>query len=247
MQSRFRFDPLTAGRTIVTASAITVLLPSGCARPIAGDAVAVIEHLDAATNALARLEQQDAQLWSTLVGVILDIAGERLMTTLALDLDSHISPGGEPVDDALLRLTTPGESSVLANEIRTGRLTPQQAIELLKDFAAAQFLSPQSRQTVERQVLTQLQPAAEFEAQRIAVLDALTRQAALRVALIDEVQSLVDALSRAVSAPSRTLSPPPDALHVTVDRFVEDQPLAESINTLIDALMTIDTSKGEEE
>jgi hypothetical protein len=124
-------------------------------------------------------------------------------------------------------------------------MTPDQALDLLADFAKAQSLSTQSRQNTERQIIQRLHPARQFDADRTAIRNAVARRSQGRTALLDEIQALVQALNSAVQAPVPSLGPPPEVRHATIEHVVEDQSLAQSINALIDALMNDNTTPGD--
>lgn len=223
----------TAMHTVSLAAALFIA-PS-CAAPPASS-TAALDALDDIHRRVLAHETDATETTAALAETVCDAAAERLRLALLLDLDALQSAAGRPDEALIERLLREGSDNAVVEEIRSGRLSPEQALRLVSDAAAAADLSPEPRQAAEQRLIERFAPWQRLQESRRALLEGLeSRSAAARV-LLDEAVELTAAV-RSATAARRAEPMRWRAAAIQTSRLIEDQQLRSATRELIEALM----------
>ncbi len=208
---------------------------SGCTTGPVDSSDALIA-LSNCRDRLAIHEQQQAALAADLTHTIADVAVERLRLALLLDLDDLSAPGGEVDPATIRRMLQDGSENAIINEVRLGRLSIEQATQLVRDATAVRHLSPEVRVVAEEQLVERFLSWQRLVATRKTLLERLNEQHAAAVRLLDEIAHLTDAI-RSASSMRQEKSIRAGALARRATNLIEDPELRDSTRSLIDLLL----------
>ncbi|GEM_PF-5128606 len=207
-----------------------------------GCSVGSVDSTDALTalsdcrDRLELHEQQQAALAVELTETIADVATERLRLTLLLDIDELSVPDGE-FDRALIqRLLQDGSENAVVDEVRLGRLSIEQAIQLVSDATASRQLSPELRAVAEERIVERFSSWQRLVATRRTLLSRLNNHHAAAARMLNEMAQLTDAIRSASSQPRQQPIRVGDLMLQATD-FIEDPELRDSTRSLIDLLL----------
>lgn len=200
------------------------------------DTTQAFEALGGIHARLVEAAEQQAALSDTFATALSDIAAERLRLTLLLDLDELLAPDGRPDADAIPRLLRDGSENAVVREVRVGRLTLDQANQLVSDAAQARGLSPDLRAATEEQLIARFADWQRLAATRGALITELDGQAQATARLLAEAGELTGTIRDATAGKlHRSIRIATTAQ--TAVGLIHDPDLRESVRALIDVLL----------
>ncbi len=222
-----------------SASLTTILMLAalpGCsiASPDAAPALDVLADLHVR---LADSAEQQATLCRDLAGTVAEIAAERMRLKLLLDLDELVTPDGHADRGTIERLLREGSTNGLIREVRLGRMTLDEARQIVNDVARARDLSPELRAATEERLVARFADWRQLADARRAIADGLNQQRQATNQMFDEAAQLTSAIRDATSDRRARFIRVATAAHGAAG-FIPDADLRESVRALLDVLLT---------
>lgn len=228
----------------ITVAAIIVV----GAGPTACTQSATLANMGAALRQLREVQRRlevagarDRGMQRELIRHLLEARGQSQRGLVLADLDELLAPNGGADLDALDRLISAGDSNALAAEVRLGRLKVTQARSVLRDHSAAQALSSDLRDEIERRICARFLSVEQTSRRAGDLLVALDQHARAYQILADENRALIAGLIDATRPQhSAAPSPPPTPLSrlaAPVLSLIESEELGDSLAALLDELL----------
>lgn len=185
---------------------------------------------------------RDRGMQRELIRHVLEARGQSRRGLILVDLDELLTPDGAADLEALDRRISAGGANALATEVRLGRLTVTEARSVLRDHSAAQALSSDMRDEIERRLCARFLSVERTNRMDRDLLAALDQRARAYQALNEENRALIAGLIYATRPPQRSAgpSPPPGALAGlagTVLWSIESEEVGDSVAALLNELL----------
>ena len=201
------------------------------------DTTAALDALSAIHSRLADAAEEQQALSGQLATTVTDIAAERLRLALLLDLDELLTPAGLPDRDAIERLLRAASDNAVVREVRLGRMTLDEANQIVGDAAAARSLSPGLRSATEEHLIMRFADWQRLATTREAIIAGLDQQRRTTARLLEEAGELTGAIREATAFKLDRSIRVNAAAQSAVD-LIHDAETRESIRVLLDVLLT---------
>lgn len=201
------------------------------------DAAPALDALADIHASLAGAAEQQSGLCSELAATVAEIAAQRVRLRLLLDIDELVTPQGHADREAIERLLREGSNNAVVREVRLGRMTPDEASQIVGDAAQARDLSPELRIAAEQQLVERFADWNQLAATRHAITASLDEQRHATDRLLDEAAQLTQIVREVTNARRDRAIRVSTAVQGAAG-FIPDPELRASVRALLDALLT---------
>lgn len=194
-----------------------------------------------AGGAIADAYAEDLKLERELLERVLAIRETMVRRSILIDLDEFLSPADE-FDAGLLdaSLRNVATDNALVSEIRSGRMTIDEAKRLLGDHAQSSRLSAELRLSIENRITSRFVLMQEVAQQREEVLNALSARVDAVSRLSEEIKQSAEALQPVFDGAVSPLYPMRAVnmreVLTTAAQLIDDRAVREALQQTIDDL-----------